>query len=70
MESYGVKLAMMPLPLSSVEIDKAEYPNIMLGKTPERDRDIDDICQMVTHRSMRRGYTQSRATSAKSSTIT
>lgn len=46
-ESYGVKLAMMPLPLSSVEIDKAEYPNIMLGKSPERDRDIDDICQMI-----------------------
>jgi mannonate dehydratase len=46
-ESYGVKLAMMPLPLSSVEIDKAEYPNIMLGKGPERDRDIDDICQMI-----------------------
>ena len=46
-ESYGVKLAMMPLPLSSVEIDKAEYPSIMLGKSPERDRDIDDICQMI-----------------------
>jgi mannonate dehydratase len=46
-ESYGVKLVMMPLPLSSVEIDKAEYPNIMLGKSPERDRDIDDICQMI-----------------------
>lgn len=46
-ESYGVKLAMMPLPLSSVEIDRAEYPNIMLGKSPERDRDIDDICQMI-----------------------
>ena len=31
-ESYGVKLAMVPLPLSSVEIDKAEYPSIMLGR--------------------------------------
>jgi mannonate dehydratase len=46
-ESYGVKLAMVPLPLSSVEIDKAEYPGIMLGKSPDRDRAIDDICQMI-----------------------
>lgn len=46
-ESYGIKLAMVPLPLSSVEIDKVEYPSIMLGRTPDRDRDIDDICQMI-----------------------
>jgi hypothetical protein len=29
-ESYGIKLQMMPLPMSSVPIDKAEFPNIML----------------------------------------
>lgn len=46
-ESYGIKLEMLPLPLSSVRIEKAEYPNIMLGKSPERDRDIDEICQMI-----------------------
>ncbi len=46
-ESYGIKLVMIPLPLSSVEIDKAEYPAIMLGKSPDRDRAIDDICQMI-----------------------
>ena len=46
-ESFGLHLDMLPLPLSSVEIARAEYPSIMLGKTPDRDRDIDDICQMI-----------------------
>ena len=38
---------MVPLPLSSHYIARAENPNIMLGKSPERDREIDDICQMI-----------------------
>ncbi|HEY6403785.1 MAG TPA: mannonate dehydratase [Blastocatellia bacterium] len=46
-ESFGVKLEMVPLPLSSSYITKAENPNIMLGKSPERDREMDDICQMI-----------------------
>ncbi len=46
-ESFGVKLDMIPLPLSSSYITKAENPNIMLGKSPERDREIDNICQMI-----------------------
>jgi len=46
-ESFGVKLEMVPLPLSSAYITRAENPNIMLGKSPERDREIDDICQMI-----------------------
>ena len=46
-ESYGIHLEMVPLPLSSSYITKAENPNIMLGKGPERDREIDNICQMI-----------------------
>lgn len=46
-ESFGISLDMLPLPLSSVYITRAEHPNIMLGKSPERDREIDDICQMI-----------------------
>lgn len=46
-ESFGVRLEMVPLPLSSSYITKAENPNIMLGKSPERDREIDNICQMI-----------------------
>ncbi len=46
-ESFGIRLEAVPLPLSSSYITKAENPNIMLGKSPERDREIDDICQMI-----------------------
>jgi mannonate dehydratase len=33
--------------LSSTPIGRAENPNIMMGKSPERDREIDRICQMI-----------------------
>jgi mannonate dehydratase len=46
-ESFGIALDVVPLPLSSNELSKAENPNILLGKSPERDREIDDICQMI-----------------------
>ncbi|MCC6860950.1 MAG: mannonate dehydratase [Bryobacterales bacterium] len=46
-EKHGIKLEMAPLPLSSAYITRHENPNIMLGKSPERDREIDDICQMI-----------------------
>ena len=46
-ESYGIHLDMVPLPLSSAYITRAELPSIMMAKSPERDRDIDSICQMI-----------------------
>jgi mannonate dehydratase len=46
-ESFGIKLDMVPLPLSSSLISRAENPHIMLGKSPERDREIDQICHMI-----------------------
>jgi len=46
-ESFGIALDIVPLPMSSNEIARFEMPNIMLGKNPERDREIDDICQMI-----------------------
>ena len=46
-ESFGIKLEMVQLPMASSPIDKAELPNIMLGKSPERDREIDQVCQMI-----------------------
>ena len=45
--SYGISLDMVPLPMSSSEISRAELPAIFLGQSPERDRNIDDICQMI-----------------------
>lgn len=46
-ESFGIQLAAVPLPLSSVPIARAENPAILLGKSPERDREIDQICRMI-----------------------
>jgi mannonate dehydratase len=46
-ERFGVRLDMVPLPLSSSYIARAENPHIMMGKGPERDREIDQICQMI-----------------------
>jgi len=46
-EKYGIRLEAYHLPLSSAGIDKQAYPNIMLGKSPERDREIDIIQQMI-----------------------
>lgn len=46
-ESFGITLDMVPLPLSSVEISRAEHPAILLARDPDRDRQIDDICQMI-----------------------
>ena len=46
-ESFGISLAMVPLPMSSVTINRNSYPNILLGKSPERDQDIEEICQMI-----------------------
>jgi mannonate dehydratase len=46
-ERFGIRLDMVPLPLSSSYIGRAENPNIMLGRSPERDREIDRICRMI-----------------------
>jgi len=46
-ESFGIALDCVPLPLSSREIARAEYPEILLAKDPERDRALDDLCQMI-----------------------
>ena len=46
-ESFGITLDMVPLPLSSSEISRSENPAILLADDPDRDRQIDDICQMI-----------------------
>ncbi len=48
-ESYGIKLDAVPLPLSSSPIAKAEYPDILLARDPGRDRAIADMCAMIRH---------------------
>jgi mannonate dehydratase len=46
-ESFGITLDMVPLPLSSSEISRSENPAILLARDPDRNRQIDDICEMI-----------------------
>jgi mannonate dehydratase len=47
-EKYGISLDAYHFPLTSAGIDEVETPNIMLGKSPERDREIEMLQQMIT----------------------
>ncbi|HKI88648.1 MAG TPA: mannonate dehydratase [Draconibacterium sp.] len=47
-EKYGISLDAYHLPLTSAGADRVEVPNIMLGKSPERDREIEMIQQMIS----------------------
>jgi mannonate dehydratase len=46
-ESFGITLDMVPLPLSSYEISRSESPAILLAKEPDREQQLDGICQMI-----------------------
>jgi len=46
-ESFGLELDMLHLPFSARDISEADNPNVMLGKSPERDREIDFVCQAI-----------------------
>jgi mannonate dehydratase len=46
-EKHGITLDMVPLPLPSAVIGRAEMPAVMMGQSPERDRDIEQIQQMI-----------------------
>jgi mannonate dehydratase len=46
-ESFGITLDMVPWPLSSSEISRSENPAILLARDPERDKQIDDLSQMI-----------------------
>src|SRR3989338_11074708 len=45
-ESYGIKLDMMPITMTSAPIERAQMPAIFLAG-PDRDRNIDDICTQI-----------------------
>jgi mannonate dehydratase len=46
-EFFGISLDLLPLPMSSWPLSRAESPNILLGKSPERDREIEIIRQDI-----------------------
>ncbi|WP_407810991.1 mannonate dehydratase, partial [Staphylococcus aureus] len=45
-ESFGLVLDMVQLPLPSRPIEQASYPDILLAG-PDRDRQIDAVCTMI-----------------------
>ena len=47
-EKYGISLDAYHLVLGSEGIDRTLFPNIMLGKSPERDREIEMVQQMIS----------------------
>ncbi len=47
-EKYGISLDAYHLPLTSAGIERVSTPNIMLGKSPQRDREIEQIQQMIS----------------------
>lgn len=46
-ESFGLTLDMVELPMSSRPIERQPNPHILMGKSPERDREIDGICELI-----------------------
>jgi mannonate dehydratase len=44
---YGITIGAIHLPLTSAGIDRVTVPNIMLGRSPERDREIETIQHMI-----------------------
>ena len=46
-ESFGISLDMVPVTMTSASITGAQMPAIFLGKNPERDKNIDDVCQQI-----------------------
>lgn len=45
-ESFGLTLDMIQIPLPSQPVEKQIYPDILLAG-PDRDRQIDDICKLI-----------------------
>ena len=45
-ESYGIKLDMMPITMTSAPIERAQMPAIFLAG-PDRDKNIDEICTQI-----------------------
>jgi mannonate dehydratase len=46
-ESFGLTLDMVQLPLASRPVEEAQSPHVLLGKDPERRRELDSICRLI-----------------------
>ena len=46
-ESFGLSLDMVQLPLSSRPIEEQDSPHILTAREPQRQREIDSICRLI-----------------------
>ena len=46
-EKHGIKLDMVPLPLPSRHLSAHPYPDLMLGRSPGRERAVDEIQNII-----------------------
>jgi mannonate dehydratase len=46
-ERFGLTLDMVQLPLASRPIEEAQSPHLLLGKDPDRQRELDSICRLI-----------------------
>jgi mannonate dehydratase len=46
-EKYGLTLDMVQIPMSSRPMEEQQSPHILMGKDPERQREIDSICRLI-----------------------
>lgn len=46
-EAAGLVLDMVQLPMSSAGVDKVKSPSIVLGRDPDREREVESICRLI-----------------------
>ncbi len=46
-ESFGLTLDMITLGLETTEVSRAQYTNILLGKSPERGKEIEEVSRTI-----------------------
>lgn len=46
-EAAGLVLDMVQLPMSSAGVDRVKSPSIVLGKDPDREREVESICRLI-----------------------
>ncbi len=46
---FNIVMDMVQLPMNSRRMEEQESPHILLGQSPERDREIDSICRLIEH---------------------
>jgi mannonate dehydratase len=46
-ESFGLSLDMVQIPMNSRPIEEQESPHILMAKEPERQRELDSICRLI-----------------------